>query len=166
MDTSNPNVSSIPNPNKVKVIPTPNNDFQPDDPAVERIVITPEMYRTMTPEQRASIPESIRMEWERQLQNPAKPFNCGIPAMVEGSSPAWSPAADEMTREYFCNLPLKARKAIRQNQDEVTGRDLLHFWEVDITNTNDLSLLLAGAVIASAVIFGGYFVLTLMKKND
>jgi len=131
---------------------------------VERIVITPEQYMQMTPEERSTIPESIRYAMDQQLANSGIPSN---PAAPEPEQPEpFSLSSCGMTREQFNALPIATRKAFRKAQDNVTGRDLFHFWEVDITNSNDLSIMLAGAVIASVAIVGGYIVYTLLKKED
>jgi hypothetical protein len=152
---------------------------------VMEIRITPEQYQAMTPEDKAKIDPNVRATIEAGLA--ASQGGGAVPPLpnVVGGAPAATPAApvnagDKSTpvdpakleaerlaaeRKAFEDLPRAERMKLRREAQEAHARRWFNVVEVDFRSSNDLSAMLAGAIITAVVIGVGYLIIRMIKSE-
>ena len=161
---------------------------------VTEIRITPEQYQAMTPEAREKIDPNVRATIEAGLAAAQSGAVPPLPNVVGGAPaetpavPADAPAApavpvnagDKSTpvdparleaerlaaeRKAFEALPRAERMKLRREAQEAHARRWFNVVEVDFRSSNDLSAMLAGAIITAVVIGVGYHIIRLIKSE-
>lgn len=160
------------------------NGTVPQGTAME-IRITPEQYQAMTPEDKAKIDPNIRATIEAGLAAAQSGAVPPLPNVVGGGAPAGTPAVpvnagDKSTpvdpakleaerlaaeRKAYEDLPRSERMKIRREEQEAHARRWFNVVEVDFKSSNDLSAMLAGAIITAVVIGVGYLIIRLIKSE-
>lgn len=165
---------------------TGNGNTNPQGEMVE-VVITPEQYQKMTPAQREKIQPSKRAKLEAALTTSQNGGKVSLPDVVGGApaAPAGTPtvpvnAGDKSTpvdpakleaerlaaeRKAFEDLPRAERMKLRREAQEAHARRWFNVVEVDFRSSNDLSAMLAGAIIMGIVIGAGYIIVRLIKSE-
>lgn len=149
------------------------NVQQPQSPAAGQ-VITPEIYDGMSQEQKNALPPDVRNIMEAQVQQ-LKAMNNGqvphmeLPNVLQQGQPAVNQdkvqtAAPAAPKEWE-NLSVKEQKEIRKEFNEAHPVASYEFWKVDITSSNDRAAMLAGAIMATVFIIGGYYLIRWIKTN-
>jgi hypothetical protein len=163
-----------------------NNAAVPQGSVVE-IRITPEQYQAMSPEDKAKIDPNVRATIEAGLAAsqggavPPLPNVVGAPAAAPaGISATPINSGDKSTpvdpakleaerlaaeRKAFEDLPRAERMKLRREAQEAHARRWFNVVEVDFRSSNDLSAMLAGAIITAVVIGVGYLIIRMIKSE-
>lgn len=143
---------------------------------VVEVRLTPEVWAQMTPEEKAKVPPAMAASLEAGLQQATVQQQTGspLPNVISPNLGDRCITVDtnqalleekKLIREKFQSLPLRERHRIKREEEEEHARSWWHVHAIDIKNSNDLSALLAGAILMGIVIGVGYIIVRLIKSN-
>lgn len=165
-----------------------NNQVNPSPINTASAIISPEVWASMTPEQRAQYPAEIQQIMNQQMDILAKQAAAataaGMPTVPPMSTPipnltpnqdvvippvltAASPTPAAVNNdEGVKKLSLKEQKELLKNAELGTGcsRDWYEFYKVSFTNQHDISAILAGVAIGVVTVLLIQGAIYLIKK--
>ena len=134
-----------------------------DIPAgAQAAAITPEMYNSLSEQQKAALPPNIRQQIEAAVKAAGS-----IPQNPNKDKVEFPNSADMLgiAREEYEKLSWKDRMKVRRETDKVIGRRWYEFYSFDIKNQNDWSMIIAGAIIGVALATGVILIIGSFKKD-
>lgn len=155
-------------------------ETQTVNPAAQPItnggIISPEAWRAMTPEQKATYPvevQNLMNQQEALIQNgiPAGtvPIQTAAIPLTPNQDRVVPPTPQQMGQQAPAQQPmtLKEQKALLKAAEEGTGcnRDWYEFYKVSFTNSHDISSMIAGALLAGCVAVIVYGVVCWIRKD-